>query len=156
MSRALQQQYRKSNAEMSYPHKRFRAPSILTVTASTIFFFPFVTGCYAEFRIPAAAVFSTSHDTLKIKSLVHHSSDPRPRSAEIPGYTSATVPGDEPAAAERPAAPCAELRVTSRLGRPPTFLECSTIRFSDQNCLTWPLRNPARAALRATSVRHRS
>src|SRR5436309_4087575 len=67
------------------------------------------------------ACISTSRDTLKIKSLVHHSSDPRPRSAEIPGYTSATVPGDEPAAAERPAAPCAELRVTSRLGRPPTF-----------------------------------
>ena len=88
---------------------------------------PFVAGCYGKFRIRAAAVFSTSRDTLKIKSLVLHSSEPRPRSAEIPGYTSATVPGDEPAAAERPAAPCAELRVTSRLWEASDFLGHSDV-----------------------------
>ena len=53
---------------------------------------PFIATCYRELRAPAAAGISTSGDILKIKSLGAHSSDPRPRSAEIPGYTSVTVP----------------------------------------------------------------
>ena len=96
------------------------------VTAFAIFSFSFYCRVLRGIPRPTAAVISTSRDTLKIRvwCFTHRNPD---RSAEIPGYTSATVPGDEPAAAERPAAPCAELRVTSRLWEASDFLGHSNV-----------------------------